>query len=111
MTPVQLQSQEVTADDADGALRGMADAVLMPCFDGLVAPEWMLRRVSGGLGGVCLFARNIGTPEQLRSLTGSLLALRGELVIAVDEEAGDVTRLDAATGSRFPGAAALGQAR
>jgi len=31
-------------------------------------------------------------------------------VIAIDEEAGDVTRLDAATGSRFPGAAALGRA-
>ena len=30
-------------------------------------------------------------------------------MISVDEEAGDVTRLDAATGSRFPGAAALGR--
>jgi len=28
MTPVQLQSQEVTSGDADGALRGMADAVV-----------------------------------------------------------------------------------
>ena len=31
-------------------------------------------------------------------------------MIAIDEEAGDVTRLDAASGSRFPGAAALGLA-
>lgn len=108
MTPVQLQQDTVATRAAD--LRTLADGVLMPCFDGITAPEWLLRRVSGGLGGVCLFARNIGTPEQLRALTASLHARRPELVIAIDEEAGDVTRLDAATGSRFPGAAALGRA-
>jgi len=110
MTPVRLQSQQATSADAGAALRELADGVLMPCFDGLVAPEWLLRRVAGGLGGVCLFARNIASPQQVRALTGSLLALRSDLVIAIDEEAGDVTRFDAATGSRFPGAAALGRA-
>ena len=91
-------------------LARLADGVLMPCFDGLSAPEWLLRRTSGSLGGVCLFARNIGSPEQVSALTAELRARRADLVIAIDEEAGDVTRLDAATGSRFPGAAALGRA-
>ncbi len=88
----------------------LADGVLMPCFDGVSAPEWLLRRTSGSLGGVCLFSGNIGSPEQVRALTAELRARRGDLVVAIDEEAGDVTRMDAATGSRFPGAAALGQA-
>ncbi len=91
-------------------LEALADGVLMPCFDGVSAPKWLLRRTSGSLGGVCLFSRNIGSPEQVRALTAELRARRGDLVIAIDEEAGDVTRLDAATGSRFPGAAALGRA-
>ncbi|MEP6559545.1 MAG: glycoside hydrolase family 3 N-terminal domain-containing protein [Nakamurella sp.] len=99
-----------TGSDTDAELDTLADGVLMPCFDGVAAPEWLLRRVSGGLGAVCLFARNIGTPGRLRALTASLHARRADLVIAIDEEAGDVTRLDAATGSRFPGAAALGRA-
>lgn len=89
-------------------LARLADAVLMPCFDGLAAPEWVRRRVGGSLGGVCLFARNVGDVAQVAELATSLTRERESVVIAIDEEAGDVTRLDAATGSRFPGAAALG---
>jgi beta-N-acetylhexosaminidase len=87
----------------------LADAVLMPCFDGLAAPHWVRRRVAGGLGGVCLFARNVTSIEQVAALSTDLAAEAENVVIAIDEEAGDVTRLDAATGSRFPGAFALGR--
>jgi beta-N-acetylhexosaminidase len=90
-------------------LAALADAVLLPCFDGTSAPDWVRRRVAGSLGGVCLFARNIADPETVQAMTSSLAAERDGVVIAIDEEAGDVTRLDAATGSRFPGAAALGR--
>jgi beta-N-acetylhexosaminidase len=58
----------------------------------------------GGFGGVVLFARNIRDPEQLAELTSSLPGL----LVAVDEEGGDVTRLEAAAGSSFPGNLALG---
>jgi beta-N-acetylhexosaminidase len=53
---------------------------------------------------VVLFARNIRDPEQLAELTSSLPGL----LVAVDEEGGDVTRLEAAPGSSFPGNLALG---
>ena len=96
---------EPIADD----LRALADAVLLPGFHGMTAPEWLRRRVSGSLGGVCLFGSNIGDPDQLRRLTDSLRSERSDVVISVDEEGGGVTRLDAATGSRFPGVAALGR--
>lgn len=91
-------------------LERLADSVLLPCFDGLVAPEWVRRRVAGSLGGVCLFARNVQSIEQVTALSESLIAERESAVIALDEEAGDVTRLHAATGSPFPGAFALGRA-
>ncbi len=93
----------------DHRLSALADAVLLPCFDGTTAPDWLRRRIGDSLGGVCLFARNIGTPDEVAALSASLVAERESVVIAIDEEAGDVTRLDAKTGSPFPGAAALGR--
>jgi beta-N-acetylhexosaminidase len=80
----------------------------MPGFTGTAAPDWVLRRTVGGLGGVCLYARNVETPEHLAALTASLHAERPELLIAIDEEGGDVTRLEARTGSSYPGNLALG---
>jgi beta-N-acetylhexosaminidase len=48
-----------------------------------------------GLGGVILFARNLGTPEEIAALTDRLRRLTPELppLIAVDQEGGRVARL------------------
>ena len=84
-----------------GGLEPAAAACLFPGFDGLTAPDWVRE---GGYRGVVLFARNVRDSEQLAELTASL---RG-LLVAIDEEGGDVTRLEAAEGSSFPGNLALG---
>src|SRR2546430_15843172 len=73
-------------------------------------PEWVLRGAAGGLGGVCLYARNIPSPDQLATLCRQLHAENPGLIISIDEEGGDVTRLEAATGSSYPGNLALGAA-
>ena len=90
------------------SIERLADRCLLPGFTGTKAPDWVLRRTAAGLGGVCLYARNIETPEQLAALTASLHAERSELLIAIDEEGGDVTRLEARAGSSYPGNLALG---
>jgi beta-N-acetylhexosaminidase len=90
-----------------GELERLALACICPGFEGPVAPQWLRRRLSEGLGGVVLFAWNVESREQLRELTASLRA-EGEVLIGIDEEGGDVTRLEAATGSSYPGNAALG---
>jgi beta-N-acetylhexosaminidase len=90
------------------SLAGLADAVLLPGFAGTTAPDWVRRRVASGLGGVVLFARNCESVEQVAALTAALRAERAGVVVATDEEGGDVTRLDAAVGSPVPGAYALG---
>jgi len=95
----------VTRSVEEAALR-----CLLPGFIGTEAPEWVLRRASEGLGGVCLYARNITSPEQLASLCSQLHADNPGLIISIDEEGGDVTRLEAATGSSYPGNLALGAA-
>ncbi|WP_194891450.1 glycoside hydrolase family 3 N-terminal domain-containing protein [Catenulispora pinisilvae] len=82
--------------------------VLQPGFDGREIPDWVRRRLADGLGSVILFAANIKSPTQLRALTDGLRAENPDMFVAIDEEAGDITRLEAATGSSFPGNLALG---
>ncbi|MFE3830664.1 glycoside hydrolase family 3 protein [Streptomyces sp. NPDC059092] len=83
-------------------------AVLQPGFVGTTAPEWLLRAIGGGLASVGLFGRNIATPEQLTALTRRLREERDDILVAIDEEGGDVTRLEVRQGSSFPGNHALG---
>jgi beta-N-acetylhexosaminidase len=60
-------------------------------------PEDIARLIAAGrIGGVVLFAQNVGEPEQLRSLTAALHASAPEaapLLIAIDQEGGRVQRL------------------
>ncbi|MFF9841726.1 glycoside hydrolase family 3 protein [Streptomyces sp. NPDC020422] len=82
--------------------------VLQPGFVGTTAPDWLLRRIGEGLSSVGLFGRNIVAPEQLATLTAQLRAERDDVLVAIDEEGGDVTRLEVNEGSSFPGNYALG---
>ncbi|MFI9797775.1 glycoside hydrolase family 3 protein [Streptomyces sp. NPDC052302] len=82
--------------------------VLQPGFTGTTAPDWLLRRLGEGLASVGLFGRNIASSEQLAALTAQLRAERDDVLVAIDEEGGDVTRLEVRSGSSFPGNHALG---
>jgi beta-N-acetylhexosaminidase len=88
-----------------------AGAVLQAGFDGTAPPDWLRRRLEAGeLGGVALFARNVVSPAQLAELNGQLRAANPDVVIAIDEEGGDVTRTQVAQGATNPGNSALGNA-
>ncbi|MFF8970408.1 glycoside hydrolase family 3 protein [Streptomyces sp. NPDC014995] len=97
-----------TLASATDTLTRDALTVLQPGFPGTTAPDWLLRRLGEGLASVGLFGRNIASPEQLASLTAQLRAERDDVLVAIDEEGGDVTRLEVRTGSSFPGNHALG---
>ncbi|MBT2229625.1 glycoside hydrolase family 3 protein [Nonomuraea sp. NEAU-A123] len=92
---------------SDRGLRRLAAGTLLVAFQGTTAPDWVLRELENGLGGVTFFGFNVADPDRLRSLTASLRAA-GEPVISLDEEGGDVTRLAYHVGSPYPGNAALG---
>ncbi|MBO8192610.1 glycoside hydrolase family 3 protein [Streptomyces oryzae] len=98
-----------TSVRASDTLTRDALAVLQPGFTGTSAPSWLLRQLDEGLTSVGLFGRNIDSPEQLALLTEQLRDVRPELLVAIDEEGGDVTRLEARTGSSYPGNLALGR--
>jgi beta-N-acetylhexosaminidase len=91
------------------SLEGMAAATLLASFSGPTVPKWVLRRVDEGLGGVCLFGSNrLESADHTGGVATALHAARPSLLMALDEEGGAVTRLEAATGSSLPGNAALG---
>ncbi len=94
--------------DPDARARAIA-ATLLPGFTGTRLPETLRQRLSDGLGGVCLFGANVDSVEQLRRLDDEILEVAPFAVIAIDEEGGDVTRVDHADGSPYPGAALLGR--
>ncbi|MBT2479156.1 glycoside hydrolase family 3 protein [Streptomyces sp. ISL-94] len=98
-TPASGSNDQVTRD---------ALAVLQPGFEGTTAPVWLLRQVREGLTAVGLFGRNITSAEQLAALTAQLRTERDDVLVAIDEEGGDVTRLEVRGGSSFPGNLALG---
>ncbi|WP_307801367.1 glycoside hydrolase family 3 protein [Actinomadura violacea] len=102
----------MTADDiaTTGEIARLARGTLLPSFPGASAPRWVLDELEAGLGGVTLFALtgNVPSPESLAALTAQMRKA-GDPFVTIDEEGGDVTRLGGhATGSPYPGNAALG---
>src|SRR6201992_3275855 len=91
-----------------GGLPELAATVLQPGFVGTSAPDWVRRWLGEGLGGVALFARNVESPDQVARLTAQLRAERPDVIVAIDEEAGDVTRFESRHGSSRPGNLGLG---
>lgn len=94
----------------DPDTRRRALSTLLLGFGGSTPPPWLLDSLADGLAGVVLFGSNVdGDEHVLRALTDKLRAAAGrDLIVAIDEEGGDVTRLDRDHGSAHPGAAALG---
>jgi beta-N-acetylhexosaminidase len=74
-------------------LERLALGTLLPSFHGPDVPDWVRRRIDDGLGGVVLFADNVPLGSELDGV-----------LVAIDEEGGDVTRLGVPT----PGNLALG---
>ena len=102
-----MTALEPLEPSVDPAVAALADAILIPPFPGTTAPRWLLDALGRGLAGVTFFGQNVTGDTQ--SLTASLRAAApAEPVIAIDEEGGDVTRVAYASGSPYPGNAALG---
>ena len=87
-------------------------ALMMVGFDGHRPPghilDWL---ASGRIGGVYLFARNVQSPAQLKSLVDDCReAARRPILVGIDQEGGIVARLRQGF-TESPGNMALGAAR
>ncbi|GIF67293.1 beta-N-acetylhexosaminidase [Asanoa ishikariensis] len=92
----------------DPALRRLALRTLLAAFPGTTPPPWALDLAADGLAGYTLFGFNIVDRDQVAACTAALRAANPNVIVAIDEEGGDVTRLAHRTGSPYPGNAALG---
>ena len=113
LLPARPAADRVRADRRGRArmseLERLAAACIFPSFPGDAAPDWVLRFLAGGLGGIVpLRLQRPRSREQLAALCAALRAERPDLLLAIDEEGGDVTRLEWDAGSSYPGNAALG---
>ena len=115
--PVNDGSNDGTTDDdpgliVDPAWRRQAHRVLMASFYGTEIPDWLATGLADGIGSICLFGTNLtGDDEQVRRLAAALhQASPDGTLVTLDEEGGDVTRLDALRGSPTAGHAVLGAA-
>jgi beta-N-acetylhexosaminidase len=84
----------------------LANGVLWPGFLGTEAPEWLLAELREGLAGVVYFSQNVG--DGLSALSDEIMRANPGALIGIDEEGGNVTRLESTAGSTLPGAAQLG---
>ncbi|WFE96714.1 glycoside hydrolase family 3 N-terminal domain-containing protein [Micromonospora sp. WMMD987] len=92
----------------DAGLRRLVLGTLLAAYPGPLPPDWAVELVADGLAGHTLFGTNVLDPARLAASTAALRAARPDVLVAIDEEGGDVTRLAHATGSPYPGNAALG---
>src|SRR5690606_16732402 len=75
----------------DPGLRRLALRTLLAAFPGPTPPDWAAKLLADGLAGFLLFSSNIDRPERVAATTAALRAHRADVLIAIDEEGGDVT--------------------
>jgi beta-N-acetylhexosaminidase len=80
-----------------------------PGFGGTEIPDWIYKYLENGLGGVTLFSSNCPSLEVARELILKIKAIAPNIIVSLDEEGGDVTRLFVPEGSPFPTPALLGR--
>lgn len=109
--PKAARSPSPPAALDEGALRRKIASLLVVGFRGqqVAGNDWIMNAIRGGLGGVILFdkelktdqPRNITSPDQVTALVKSLKkASPGRLIVSIDQEGGQVTRLNPSDG--FP---------
>jgi beta-N-acetylhexosaminidase len=84
------------------------DACFMAKMPGPTVPDDYKRWLENGLAAIILFGGNITGYDQLVDLIAEIRRYSPDVLICLDEETGDVTRVEHTTGSSYPGALALG---
>lgn len=74
---------------------------------GPVPPE-SARWLESGVGSVIVLGANVAGPEQVAEFIADIRSYSPDVLIAADEEGGDVTRFERVAGSSYPGNLALG---
>ncbi|MGY1604725.1 glycoside hydrolase family 3 N-terminal domain-containing protein [Geodermatophilus sp. SYSU D00815] len=92
----------------------LVNSCLLPGFAGTTLPEWVRKALDEGLAGICVYGQNlppgVDGSDRVAALSAAVRAGSPDALVALDEEGGDVTRLEYRVGSGYPGNLALGVA-
>ncbi|MEY3318143.1 MAG: hypothetical protein RL540_515 [Actinomycetota bacterium] len=80
-----------------------------PGFGGTEIPSWLGPYLENGLGGITLFSSNTPSIDVAIDIVERIKEQSPEIIVSIDEEGGDVTRLYVPEGSPFPTPALLGR--
>ena len=87
----------------------LVNACLLPGFaGGDVPPEWVHDALQSGLAGIVIYGANLVDDGAIGRVAMSVRESAADALVGIDEEGGDVTRLDYLRGSAYPGNLALG---
>ncbi|MFF0767299.1 glycoside hydrolase family 3 N-terminal domain-containing protein [Nonomuraea wenchangensis] len=82
---------------------------MLPGATGTTLPGWVRRGLETGFPGITIFpGPHLEDPGTVARLAASAREHRADALVSLDEEGGDVTRVEYATGSSYPGNLALG---
>ncbi|MGI9092297.1 MAG: beta-N-acetylhexosaminidase, partial [Mycobacteriales bacterium] len=105
----QPKASSSDAGSSEGSRVGDVDACLMVTMRAATVDPPLRRWLADGLGSVILFGANLRTAADAAAIVRELRATAPDLLVAVDEEGGDVNRLERTVGSSYPGNLALGE--
>jgi beta-N-acetylhexosaminidase len=106
--PDQPRGTRRRGGDGTGLEQDVA-ATLQPGFAGTSVPGWLDQARAGGLVSVCLYGDNVTEGAGLGPVCAALHERLPGVLLAVDEEGGDVTRVHYPHGSTVVGNAVLGR--
>lgn len=87
-------------------LDSLVRSCMLPGITGSDLPPWV---VAAGFPGVTIFpGDHLDDPAAIARLAAAVREHDADALVSVDEEGGDVTRIEYATGSSYPGNLALG---
>ncbi|MBX5447471.1 MAG: glycoside hydrolase family 3 protein [Acidothermus cellulolyticus] len=87
----------------------LVNSCLLPGFaGGDQLPDWVRRALDQGLAGVAIYGHNLVDDGSVARIAQAVHNTAPDALVALDEEGGDVTRLEYRTGSSYPGNLALG---
>ncbi|MET8139676.1 glycoside hydrolase family 3 N-terminal domain-containing protein [Sphaerisporangium sp. NPDC005288] len=82
---------------------------MLPGVTGAALPSWVSEGLEAGFPGITVFpGAHLHDPATIGRLAAAAREHRDDALVSLDEEGGDVTRLEYGTGSSYPGNLALG---
>jgi len=92
-------------------LERLINSCMLAGVSGPALPEWLAEGLRAGLAGITIFpGPHLADRGAVAAVAAQARAVDPEALVSLDEEGGDVTRLEYAVGSSYPGNLALGEA-